>query len=183
MEPLWSPVVATGGKRWQMAQARPGRKQANPLPGVAIDCRREPMVRRGSAVRVRQRASRVAKRAVARCACCSGWRESGTARTPRLASLTPSLRGKGSRSASVHYRSGRFVGRQCPARGCPGGRPVLPTRLAGGRHADSPELPIDVVRVDPRLDLFARVVVADRALLDEPPVGAEDERPDAVIPP
>ena len=35
MEPLWSPVVATGGKRWQMLRARVGRKQAKI---VAVDC-------------------------------------------------------------------------------------------------------------------------------------------------
>src|SRR5262249_22193959 len=53
MEPLWSPVVATGGKRSQIAQAQNGRNQAKT---VALGCRNERMVRRGSTVRVRQRA-------------------------------------------------------------------------------------------------------------------------------
>ena len=35
MEPLWSPVVATGGKQWQMLRARVGRKQAET---VAVGC-------------------------------------------------------------------------------------------------------------------------------------------------
>jgi hypothetical protein len=35
MEPLWSPVVATGGKPWQMPQARTGQKQAK---AVAVGC-------------------------------------------------------------------------------------------------------------------------------------------------
>src|SRR6266540_987241 len=35
MEPLWSPVVATGGKRWQMPWAETGREQAET---VAVGC-------------------------------------------------------------------------------------------------------------------------------------------------
>ena len=58
MEPLWSPVVATGGDRSQIAQAQTPSKQAKPLPWVATGCRKQRMVRRGSTVRVRQRASR-----------------------------------------------------------------------------------------------------------------------------
>src|SRR5438094_8363282 len=56
MEPLWSPVVATGGNQRQIACARKRRKQAKPLPWVATGCRSKYMVRRGSTVRVRQRA-------------------------------------------------------------------------------------------------------------------------------
>jgi hypothetical protein len=56
MEPLWSPVVATGGDRSQIAQAQTPPKQAKPLPWVATGCRKQRMVRRGSTVRVRQRA-------------------------------------------------------------------------------------------------------------------------------
>src|SRR6266699_6486138 len=37
MEPLWSPVVATSGKRWQMPGPRKPQKQAK---SVAIGCRR-----------------------------------------------------------------------------------------------------------------------------------------------
>jgi hypothetical protein len=57
MEPLWSPVVATGGSQWQIKSARKPLKQAK---SVATGCDRLPekfMVRRGSTVRVRQRAS------------------------------------------------------------------------------------------------------------------------------
>src|SRR6266496_2544992 len=35
MEPLWSPVVATGGKRWQVRWAETGREQAET---VAVGC-------------------------------------------------------------------------------------------------------------------------------------------------
>src|SRR5918994_2871724 len=35
MEPLWSPVVATGGKRWQMPRAQTGRK---PAKSLAVGC-------------------------------------------------------------------------------------------------------------------------------------------------
>src|SRR5512132_2415108 len=57
MEPLWSHVVATGGKRWQMPWAETGREQAET---VAVGCDQLPsgrMVRKGSGVRVPQRAS------------------------------------------------------------------------------------------------------------------------------
>jgi hypothetical protein len=39
MEPLWSPAVATGGKRCQLPRARTGRKQAKT---VALGCDRLP---------------------------------------------------------------------------------------------------------------------------------------------
>jgi hypothetical protein len=39
MEPLWSPVVATIGNLWQIAQARKPRNQAKT---VAVDCDRAP---------------------------------------------------------------------------------------------------------------------------------------------
>jgi hypothetical protein len=39
MEPLWSPVVATIGNLWQIAQAREPRNQAKT---VAVDCGRAP---------------------------------------------------------------------------------------------------------------------------------------------
>ena len=39
MEPLWSPVVATIGNLWQIAQAREPRNQAKT---VAVDCDRAP---------------------------------------------------------------------------------------------------------------------------------------------
>src|SRR5437870_5951519 len=58
MEPLWSPVVATGGKRSQIHQRQERQKHAKT---VATRCHRLPetfMVRRGSTVRVRQRALR-----------------------------------------------------------------------------------------------------------------------------
>jgi hypothetical protein len=40
MEPLWSPVVATGGKRSQIAQTRKARNQAKT---VAVGCDRLPI--------------------------------------------------------------------------------------------------------------------------------------------
>jgi hypothetical protein len=45
MEPLWSPVVATGGNQWQIAKARNPRNQAK---SVATGCDRLLMVRRVS---------------------------------------------------------------------------------------------------------------------------------------
>ncbi len=39
MEPLWSPVAATSGKRWQMARSLKRRKQAKT---VATGCHRLP---------------------------------------------------------------------------------------------------------------------------------------------
>jgi len=39
MEPLWSPVVATGGNHWQNAQGRKPQKQAKT---VATGCHRLP---------------------------------------------------------------------------------------------------------------------------------------------
>src|SRR6266566_2448803 len=54
MEPLWSPVVATGRNRSQIARAEKPGKQAKT---VAVGCDRLPigrMVRRGSPVRVRK---------------------------------------------------------------------------------------------------------------------------------
>ena len=54
MEPLWSPVVATGGNQRQLDGAPKPQKKAKT---VAVDCHRLPaMVRRGSPVRVRKRA-------------------------------------------------------------------------------------------------------------------------------
>jgi hypothetical protein len=32
MEPLWSPVVATGGNHWQIRTARTRQNKRNPLP-------------------------------------------------------------------------------------------------------------------------------------------------------
>src|SRR5919108_2936934 len=56
MEPLWSPLVATGGKRWQIAQPR---KRRNYAKTVAMGCdrlRKAAHGKEGSTVRVRQRA-------------------------------------------------------------------------------------------------------------------------------
>src|SRR6266540_842345 len=53
MERLWSPAVATGGK-WDGRED--GSNKRKPLPWVATSCRDPKMVRRGSTVRVRQRA-------------------------------------------------------------------------------------------------------------------------------
>src|SRR5215218_7458722 len=56
MEPLWSPAVATGSNRWQMGRRPERLRQAQT---IAVGCDRLPrlfMVRRGSTVRVRQRA-------------------------------------------------------------------------------------------------------------------------------
>jgi hypothetical protein len=57
MELLWSLAVATSGNRWQWDRAKIRRITRKPLPWVATGCRSERMVRRGSTVRVRQRAS------------------------------------------------------------------------------------------------------------------------------
>src|SRR5437773_2328716 len=54
---LWSPVVAIGGNHRQSDQGRKPQKQAKPLRPVAAGCMRSSMVRRGSPVRVRKRAS------------------------------------------------------------------------------------------------------------------------------
>jgi hypothetical protein len=55
MEPLWSPAVAIGGNRWQMGRPATSLRQAKT---VAVGCDGLPeLVRRGSTVRVRQRAS------------------------------------------------------------------------------------------------------------------------------
>jgi hypothetical protein len=51
MEPLWSPVVATGGNRSQIAAARKRPNHAKPLPWIATSCRAERMVRRGALTR------------------------------------------------------------------------------------------------------------------------------------
>jgi hypothetical protein len=56
MEHLWSPAGATGGNRWQMADPRKPLKQAYPQPVATHGNRFGAMVRRGSTVRVRQRA-------------------------------------------------------------------------------------------------------------------------------
>jgi hypothetical protein len=56
MEPLWSPVVATGGNQRQTAERGSGGNKPKPLPLAATACLRRSMVRRGSTVRVRQRA-------------------------------------------------------------------------------------------------------------------------------
>ena len=56
MEPLWSTVVATGGNRSQLGSEQARRNKPKPLPWLATSCRDERMVRRGSTVRVRQRA-------------------------------------------------------------------------------------------------------------------------------
>src|SRR5947207_12377895 len=57
MEPLWSPVVATRGNSGNSTGPRNRKNKLNPLPPAATGCLRRSMVRRGSTVRVRQRAS------------------------------------------------------------------------------------------------------------------------------
>jgi hypothetical protein len=56
MERLWSRAVATDGSRSQWDAAERGSDRRKRLRWVATGCRRVRMVRRGSAVRVRQRA-------------------------------------------------------------------------------------------------------------------------------
>jgi hypothetical protein len=56
MEHLWSPAGATGGNGWQFGAREDGSDRRKPLRWVATGCRGVRMVRRGSAVRVRQRA-------------------------------------------------------------------------------------------------------------------------------
>jgi hypothetical protein len=53
---LWSPAVAIGGNRSQAQHRSEPQERAKPLPSVATTRRSQRMVRRGSAVRVRQRA-------------------------------------------------------------------------------------------------------------------------------
>src|SRR3990172_8100609 len=56
MEHLWSRAGATRGNRWQTEERENGSNRRKPLRSVATSCRSERMVRRGSTVRVRQRA-------------------------------------------------------------------------------------------------------------------------------
>ena len=56
MEPLWSPVVATGSSHRQIDCVQTRRNEPNPLPPAATGWVRRSMVRRGSPVRVRKRA-------------------------------------------------------------------------------------------------------------------------------
>jgi hypothetical protein len=60
VEPLRSRAGATGGRPAQPAGHRLTRNACKPLFSLAPNCRKERMVRRGSTVRVRERASRVA---------------------------------------------------------------------------------------------------------------------------
>jgi hypothetical protein len=39
MEPLWSPVVAAGGNRWQITEPQNRQKQAKTVAVVATGCR------------------------------------------------------------------------------------------------------------------------------------------------
>jgi hypothetical protein len=56
MEPLWSPGVATGGNQRQIGWLSEPQNKRIPLPPAATGCVGKYMVRRGSTVRVRQRA-------------------------------------------------------------------------------------------------------------------------------
>jgi len=56
MEPLWSPVVANGGNRRQIEESRKPQKQAKTVAEGYDPLPEKFMVRRGSTVRVRQRA-------------------------------------------------------------------------------------------------------------------------------
>jgi Winged helix DNA-binding domain len=56
MERLWSPAGATSGNQWQSPRRGKRQNKPNLLPSVASGCRGRQMVRRGSTVRVRQRA-------------------------------------------------------------------------------------------------------------------------------
>src|SRR5205814_7579772 len=62
MEHLWSPAGATGGNRWQMGRAQKPLKQADPQPVATHDKVPQRMGRRGSTVRVRQRACKTPAR-------------------------------------------------------------------------------------------------------------------------
>jgi hypothetical protein len=62
MEHLWSPAGATGGNQWQMGHLRKPLKQADPQPVANHGSGSKIMVRRGSTVRVRQRALQKAPR-------------------------------------------------------------------------------------------------------------------------
>ena len=62
MERLWSRAVATGGNRWHSGGRENGEIKRKPFPWVATGCVRRSMVRRGSTVRVRQRALQTARK-------------------------------------------------------------------------------------------------------------------------
>jgi hypothetical protein len=57
VEHLWSRADANSGNRWQVAHARNRLNKPRPLRSASVSCSRSEMVRRGSTVRVRQRAS------------------------------------------------------------------------------------------------------------------------------
>jgi hypothetical protein len=79
MEYLWSPAGATGGNRSQMRRARKPLKQADPQPAATHGNRFGAHGKRGSTVRVRQRAlQRRGNR--------------GLSRSDRLALLFPALK-------------------------------------------------------------------------------------------
>src|SRR5438128_10364544 len=90
MEPLWSPVVATGGNQRQIGCARKRRKQAKT---VAVGCdrlRAKYMVRRGSIRGVR---------------CCPKWRTTG-AHPSLCTALLPNLGYANRRSfVSTHFET------------------------------------------------------------------------------
>src|SRR5919198_3461507 len=50
--PTWQPVATA--RKWHRRES--GKNKPKPLRSLATDCRKEPMVRRGSTARVRQRA-------------------------------------------------------------------------------------------------------------------------------
>src|SRR5215213_9297375 len=47
-EPLWSPVVATGGDQWQIGRCQKHENKPKLLPSAATSCVRRSMVMRGS---------------------------------------------------------------------------------------------------------------------------------------
>ena len=107
MEPLWSPVVATGGNQLQIGRSSKPQKQAK---SVATGCRRLPrevMVTRGSTVRVRQRALQKPRKSAlslsGRLAGCRTW--------VRYGALYRAFRSKRGSQAARHRRSwGAFTG-------------------------------------------------------------------------
>jgi hypothetical protein len=116
MEHLWSRAGATGGKRWQMGWPRERLEQAQTVATGCDQLRPGWMVRRGSTVRVRQRASGF--RLLSQRVCCLGRRRSPTsASTQRppvstVAVARRSVRRAAGSHARVHRgRGGRNAGR------------------------------------------------------------------------
>ena len=141
--------MAIGGK-WDGSEN--GRNKPKPLPWVATSCDRAWMVRRGSTVRVRQRA--LAKRPAYRLSLLFKWAPSfGPRRRP------PGLK-PGPRSARVDSRR---QGRLCSARHETGGQDRRPRVRRQSGHAPAARQPVtEVATLGGRLELTPRTLRSSR---------------------